>query len=138
MHPVAGRHLSQIERVDPLKTGEVVAIFRRIGSALVIGVDAADAAEVVFRGAGVELVAAKRRLPCRMRMPESGTEATMAPRCRQKEKSQRRGIHHAIRQGQLQHHGAAVAARLVFLLDGVLPMRVIMLPPCRSVRLRTG
>ncbi len=56
-----------------------------------MGVDAADAAEVVFGGAGIELVAAQHLLPCKMRMPDSGTEATMAPRRRQSEQSQRRG-----------------------------------------------
>ena len=57
--PVQHRHLAERERIDPLQTGEVVTILGRIGAALMVGVDAADAAEVVPGGMGVELVTAK-------------------------------------------------------------------------------
>ena len=69
-------------------------------------------------------------------MPESGrTEATMTHRATGRRASQRRGSTTPSGRVRLQHHGAAVAACLVFLLDAGIADAVIMLPPCRSVRL---
>ena len=51
---VPQRHLAERERVDPLETGEVVAILGRVGAALVEGVDAAATAKEVLGLAGFD------------------------------------------------------------------------------------
>ena len=56
MHPVHDRHRLEIERAQPLKTGDVDAILVRIRAALVVGIDAAMGAEIMPRSHGVELI----------------------------------------------------------------------------------
>ena len=52
-------HLDWLELkwiVHPLQTTDVETVFIRIGSSLVMGVDAANRAEIVFRSPGIELI----------------------------------------------------------------------------------
>ncbi|EGD08072.1 hypothetical protein XVE_3695 [Xanthomonas vesicatoria ATCC 35937] len=46
-------------RVDPFQTADVVAVLVGIGAAAVMGIDAADAAEIVRGGVRVELIQAQ-------------------------------------------------------------------------------
>lgn len=43
-------------QIDALDTGEIVAVLCRYATALMVGIDATDAAEVVFGDLGVPLV----------------------------------------------------------------------------------
>ena len=92
LHAIARGHRSEVERIDTLEAAEVVAVLGRVGAALVMRVNAAVHAEPVLRDAGVEPVHAQRvRAPRDMQPRASGTEATMLPRRRHSEQSQRRG-----------------------------------------------
>jgi len=53
---VIGRNVRNGKRIYPLKAANVVAILLGVGAALVMSVDAAIAAEVVFGGVRVELI----------------------------------------------------------------------------------
>ncbi len=54
--PINPRHLAQIARIDAVENGDIDAIFIGIGAALVVGVDAADLAEPMFRRMAAELI----------------------------------------------------------------------------------
>ena len=53
---VIGRHIGYGRGIDALEAANVVSVLPGIGATLVVGVDAADGAEIVLGGAGVELV----------------------------------------------------------------------------------
>ena len=50
------RHTTQITRVYAIENGDVDAVFVRVRPALVVGIDAAGFAKLVFGGVGVELI----------------------------------------------------------------------------------
>jgi hypothetical protein len=52
-------HFGKIKRTDTVDTGCIHAKLVRVRPSLVMRVDSADRAEIVFRGVGVELVAAE-------------------------------------------------------------------------------
>lgn len=54
---IAYWHITDIKRVDALQAADVVTVFLRIGSALMMRVDTAPRAEIMFGGPGVEFVA---------------------------------------------------------------------------------
>ena len=60
MDTVHGRHRAQLEWIDALQTSHVVPILTRIRTPLMMGVDAAMAAEIVLGRARIELVEPKR------------------------------------------------------------------------------
>lgn len=53
---VERRHVCNIKRVDPVEAPDVEAVLLGIGAALMMGIDAANGAEVVFGCLGVELI----------------------------------------------------------------------------------
>lgn len=61
--PIIDWHVAQQERIDAFKTANVVAVFVRGRTALVVRVDATLPAEVVLCHAGVELVELQALLP---------------------------------------------------------------------------
>ena len=63
--PVIGRDRAQIERIDAFQAADVVAVLIRIGAPLVVGVDAAARAEVMFGGTRIELVQPQDILACK-------------------------------------------------------------------------
>lgn len=56
---VVDRNLVKIERTDPLKARNIDAVLLRIGTTLVMRIDAAARTEVMLRGVGVELINGK-------------------------------------------------------------------------------
>jgi hypothetical protein len=56
MNPVIGRNLCDIEGVDALQAANVVAVLLRVGTPLMMRMDAAHRAKVVLGCARVELV----------------------------------------------------------------------------------
>lgn len=63
VHTVVRWHVRDIERVYTFETAHVVAIFVRIRAALVMRIDAAIGAEIVFRRFGVELIQLQHIMP---------------------------------------------------------------------------
>src|SRR5689334_2831305 len=59
---VAGRDLTQRGNVDIVKTADIDAEFVRIAAALMVGIDAADPAEIMLRDLGVPLIEAEHLL----------------------------------------------------------------------------
>ena len=56
IYAVQRRDLRDIERIDSLEASEIEAVLFGIGAALMMGIDAANGAEVVFGCLGVELI----------------------------------------------------------------------------------
>lgn len=107
--PVVGRHIRDVEGIDPLQATDVVAVQPRVGTPLVMRVDAADGTEVMSGRVRIERV--DPELP--------GTFDNVEP-------GERHGSHdgapspairtiatpradHALRQIQQQFHRAAMA-----------------------------
>jgi hypothetical protein len=118
VNPILHGNVGYGEGVDAFQTPDVEPVLMRIRAALVMGVDAADAAEVVLGGVGVELV--ELEVFFTLYQAESGQEhrsyhrsfspadRTVAPPW----------ALNAIGQVKLQLHGTAVARGAVLGLDG--------------------
>ena len=56
VYPVIDRHISYKKGIHSVETADIVAIFIRVGSALMMGINTAVCTKVMFGGAGVELI----------------------------------------------------------------------------------
>ena len=63
VHAILHRHVGDVVWIDAFQAPDVVAELVRVGAALVMGIDAAVAAEIVPGDAGVELVQPQHVLP---------------------------------------------------------------------------
>jgi hypothetical protein len=59
VHTVIGTDVPQVERIDALQAADVVSILFGVGAPLMMGMNAADGAEIVPRRVRVELVHAE-------------------------------------------------------------------------------
>ena len=114
---VVYRHIGNEHRIDPLQTPHVVAVLVRERAPPVVGIDAAHAAEVVLGDEGVELVKTQvfftlhdangvQRNGRNNRPLAPADGAVTTP-----------GVDDSVKQIQLQHHRAAVAAQPMLGLD---------------------
>ncbi len=60
IHTIQDRNIFNVVRAHTFKTGNIEAVLLRIRTALVMGVDPARPAEIVFRRPGIELVDGQR------------------------------------------------------------------------------
>lgn len=58
INTIIGRHITDQEGIDALKATDVVTILLQIGSPLMMRINAADRAEIMLRGKGIELIKA--------------------------------------------------------------------------------
>jgi hypothetical protein len=62
VNTIISGHIFEIERVDPFEAANIVTILMGIGTPLVMGVNTADRAEVVFGSFGIEFIEFQRIL----------------------------------------------------------------------------
>lgn len=116
--PVIDRNIRDIKRIHALKAADVVPVLLGAGSPLVMGMNAADGAEIVPGCVRVELVDAEllgtlddvqpaQRYGSHDDAATPTIRAVAPPR-----------VHDAVRQAEQQLDGAAVAGGAVLSLDG--------------------
>src|ERR1035437_10765907 len=109
MNSVARRNTLNLKRIDAFQAPNVIPVLPRIGTALMVSVDATDRTEVVLRSHGIELVQAQDTLAldnleaCERNRRDYRSlppaDRTVAPA----------GGHDSIRENEVQHHRPAMA-----------------------------
>ena len=110
---VTDRDLAQVIRIDTFQAANVITVLVRIGATLMMGINPAITAEVMFRGAGIELVKLQLTLALDdmdslLRHGRDYCAAAAAHRA-----IAAAGVDDTIRQIKLQNHRAAVASGAV-------------------------
>src|SRR5690606_31578158 len=107
--PVFHGHVRDGEWIDALQAADVEAVLFRVGPALVMGMDAAVAAEVMLRRAGVELVEPEMFGPLDDAQPRQRDRRDHGALAAADGAVAASGIHDAVLQVQFQFDGATVA-----------------------------
>jgi hypothetical protein len=117
VNAVVHRHVLDFKRIDAFQAADVIAVLFGIRPALMMGVNAADGAEVMLRGHGVELVEPQRILA--LDDPDAGKRnrgdyRALSPADRAVAPAR---VNDAVRQVEFQHDSTAVACCQMFRVD---------------------
>ena len=85
-------NLLKIKRAYSFQAGDVDPILARVGATLVVGINTALRAEIMFCRAGVKLIVVRFSAPERILIPSISADTATAPRIRQNEQLQRRAV----------------------------------------------